>query len=107
MYHFSPDSYGGLYLLRFDRNLPIMKFSIQTTWDLKISCYRKSSKIPVRKLLELLKKLVHFSQLDNIIVKVRALKTDINTEMKLSNREFTSLIKDLPHNIVDDLRHKI
>lgn len=50
---------------------------------------------------------MHFSQLDKIIVKVRALKTDTNTEMKLSNRELTSLIKDLPHNIVDDVRHKI
>ena len=34
-------------------------------------------------------------------------KTDINTEMRLRNKEFRSLIKDLSNNTVDDVRHKI
>lgn len=40
---------NGFHVIRFDAN-PIIKFSIEITLDLKISCYKKSSKITVKEL---------------------------------------------------------
>lgn len=63
------DSDNGFHLTLFDSNPPIINFSIKITQDLKILCYKKSSKIPVRELLVFGAQFEHFLQLDYIIEK--------------------------------------